>query len=279
MLNCFKQKLKKNKFLDAFSRIICYPIFLWAYWASNRQMNRRVNGKSYPQYVWLKGIKDSHKGERCFIVACGPSLTYADLELIKDEYTFGMNSGVLTFDKTGWRPNFYAVQDEYVFNKLQPNINQAMANGDLKEVAVNQIISKRYKTQNKYKTFYLHLLDHKMYHRKGFGKFKYSDNAYACVYDGYSITMSLMQIAVYMGFKEIYLLGCDCNYKQEKTHFVDYGHKDPKFAIMGDKMIQAHHEFKKFADNCGVKVVNCTRGGMLEVYPRMPLERILQDKK
>ena len=93
-------------------------------------MNRRVNGKSYPQYVWLKGIKDSHKGERCFIVACGPSLTYADLELIKDEYTFGMNSGVLTFDKTGWRPNFYAVQDEYVFNKLQPNINQAMANGE-----------------------------------------------------------------------------------------------------------------------------------------------------
>lgn len=277
MLNDLKLALKKNKFIDSVLRIICSPVFVAEYYVSNMQVKKRIKGKLYLQYEWLRKLKDSHSGERCFIVACGPSLIYDDLDLIKNEYTFGMNSGVLAFDKTRWRPNFYAVQDEYVFNKLQSNIQKAILNGDLKEVAVNQIIYKRYKTESNYKIFYLHLLDHKMYHKNEFGKFKYSDDAYACVYDGYSVTMSLMQIAVYMGFKEIYLLGCDCNYKQKKTHFVEYGHKDPKFAIMGDKMIQAHYEFKKFAENCGVKVVNCTRGGMLEVYERKTLEEVLQE--
>ncbi len=276
-LQKIKLKLKTNKVTDALSRIICSPFFLFEYWLSDREVKKRKNGKFDSEYTWLRELKNSHIGERCFIVACGPSLTYDDLELIKDEYTFGMNSGVLTFNKTNWRPNFYAVQDEYVFNRLQVDIQKAMDSNDLKLVAVDQIIHKKFKTDNQYRVFYLHLLDHKMYHRKGFGKFKYSDDAHACVYDGYSITMSLMQIAVYMGFDEIYLLGCDCNYNQPKTHFVDYGHKDPKFSIMGDKMIQAHYEFKKFADKCGVKVVNCTRGGMLEVYERETLEQIINN--
>lgn len=43
-------------------------------------------------------------------------------------------------------------------------------------------------------------------------------------------------------------------------------------------MIAGHYEFKKFADSLGIKIVNCTRGGMLEVYPRMNLEDVLKEK-
>lgn len=34
----------------------------------------------------------------------------------------------------------------------------------------------------------------------------------------------MIQLAAYMGFNEIYLLGVDCNYKQERKRFIDHGH-------------------------------------------------------
>ena len=32
---------------------------------------------------------------------------------------------------------------------------------------------------------------------------------------------------------------------------------------------------KEYADSNGIKIINCTRGGMLEVFPRMSLEEVL----
>ena len=69
--------------------------------------------------------------------------------------------------------------------------------------------------------------DYHMYDFIYTGKFfsKFSHDAHSFLYDGYSITYSLLQLAIYMGFKEIILLGCDSNYSidQTKQHFVDYG--------------------------------------------------------
>ena len=45
-----------------------------------------------------------------------------DLELIKDEYTFAMNSISLLFDKTDFRPSFYGCIDEGVFEKMKDSI-------------------------------------------------------------------------------------------------------------------------------------------------------------
>ena len=177
-------------------------------------------------------------------------------------------------EDTEWRPDFYGIQDEYVFEKLKDAIIKTSKN-DKPEFFVSNTIKHKFNIPDKFKVFPLHYLNHKMFHIKGVGKFCFSDDCYSTVYDGYSITFSLMQIACYMGFKEIYLLGCDCNYNQKKQHFIESGHIDPKASIMGDKMICGHIEFKKFADKKGVKVINCTRGGMLEVYPRKNLDEIL----
>lgn len=275
-LNAFKQLLKKNKVIDIAARIVAYPAFRIQYIKSDREVKERKYGGENPKYEWIKTLENKYQGERCFVVATGPSLTIDDLDLIKNEYGFGMNSCILAFNKTSWRPNFYAIQDEYVYEKLERELNN-ISGEDLKEIWVSENVASKISLSKRFKIFSLHYLDHKMFHPKGFGEFKFSNDCYSCIYDGYTITFSIMQLACYMGFKEIYLLGCDCDYNQKKGHFVEYGHKDPKSAIMGDKMIQGHYEFKKFADSIGVKVINCTRGGMLEVYPRMSLENVMKE--
>lgn len=275
-IKLFIQKLKENKIIDSILRILATPLFLIQYVKSNKESKKRKQGLIQDKYKWILDLKDTHKGERCFVVATGPSLTIDDLDLLENEFSLSLNSIVLSFNKTQWRPNIYAIQDEYVFNSIKEDLQRA---DGLQKILVSDNISSKFKIPYDYKSFKLHYLDHKMFHFKEYGHFKFSDDCYSCIYDAYSIVFTLMQLACYMGFKEIYLLGCDCNYNQKKAYFFDYGYRDPKFKINGSKQIQAHIEFKKFAEKKGIKVINCTKGGSLEVYPRMKIEDVISKEK
>lgn len=221
-------------------------------------------------YEMMKNIKNKHRGEKCFIVATGPSLAIHDLEKLNNEVTFSMNSICLAFDETEWRPTYYVTQDMNVFEKLEKHIEKLNVKGKF----INDKISKHKKISDGYYIFPVNELNHRIMHKKYNTKF--SNDAFAVVYDGYTVTYSIIQIAVYMGFEEIYLLGADCNYSSNMNHhFKEYGHVDPHFLLAGDKMICAYNEAKKYADQNKVKIYNATRGGMLEVFERVDLDAVL----
>lgn len=271
-----KQTIKDSSLGDII-RLLARPYFGYCYKKNDLVAFLRKKGLiSAGKYEYIKEWKNIHKGEKCFIVATGPSLTFDDLDKIADSgiYSFGMNSCALCLDKTKWIPDMLGVQDEYVYAKIE-NVLLKEANGKLKDkVWVSDIVHSLCPSSRKFKSFALHFLDHK-YNPKKTGEIKFSDDCYSVIYDNYSIIFSIMQLAVYMGFKEIYLLGTDCNYNQAKQNFIDNGTTDPNRGILGNKLIYTHSLFRKFADAHGVKVVNCTRGGMLEEYPRMALEEVL----
>ena len=70
----------------------------------------------------LKSYKDKHKGERCFLVGNGPSLTSSDLDLIKDEKTIGCNMVYKIFDQTKWRPTYHCLIDVMFAKNLSEEI-------------------------------------------------------------------------------------------------------------------------------------------------------------
>ena len=88
----------------------------------------------------------------------------------------------------------------------------------------------------------------------------------------------MLQIAIYMGFKEIYLLGNDCSYSTDKQHFIESGHYDKQAETVGERMIFAFKIAKKYADKNGIKIYNATRGGMLEVFDRVDLNVVVKNK-
>ena len=61
----------------------------------------------------ISDMKDSHKGERCFIIGNGPSLSADDLDKLIDEDCFGVNEIHKIFPKTNWRPKYYLIMDRY----------------------------------------------------------------------------------------------------------------------------------------------------------------------
>ncbi|GFH41879.1 hypothetical protein Hs30E_04300 [Lactococcus hodotermopsidis] len=263
----------KNKFLT--------PLYTFAIKKYCNVQENRINKKAEQRqngnivgYEELKNLKNKFEGERCFIIATGPSLTYDDLKKIENEYTFGMNSLVLGYDDNEFRPTFYGIQDRFVFEKVKEKLIEYYANS--KNVFLpdtfddNDFISKNW-IKFPYDTYY-HMAD---FHKKNYHA-KFSDNALYKVYDGYTITYSLVELAVYMGFKEIIFLGFDFGYaKNKKSHFIEHGVVDSTADELGKRMTVSFEVAKKYAEQNGIKILNATRGGYLELFERIDLDSMI----
>ena len=235
-----------------------------------RKLSRLLLKRSN-DYAEIIKYKNIHRGERCFILATGPSLTIEDVRKLKNEYTLGMNSICLLFDQLGWETTYYGVQDYNVYDRLKPNYKELKST----VLFLGDGISKQDRSDVKHIPFALDYLNHKYTYSKLMTKF--SDDAYKQIYDGYTITYSLMQLAVYMGFETIYLLGNDCSYPKDpkKQHFVDFGHYDPSTLTARDRILFAYQYAFDYLKETNIKIFNATRGGELEIFPRVNLDEVL----
>lgn len=233
----------------------------------------RRNGYEDPRFQTLKNLKGKYAGKRCFIACTGPSLTIADLESLEREYVFGMNSICLIHDKTNWKPDFYGIQDVNVFEKVKDTLLKT-DNG--------KIFAPYYYSEIGMPSDWVYFHISSAYHMfdrlfKGEYYSSFSDDCYATVFDGFTITHSLLQIATYLGFDEIYLLGADCNYLGKSQHFIEHGHmtQGQEAVTVTDRLISSYSEAKRYCDEHNIKIYNATRGGCLEIFPRVNLDEVV----
>ena len=225
----------------------------------------RKTGKSH-DYSFLEKYKDIHLNKRCFIIATGPSLTEEDYISLKNEITIGVNGLCLWFDKTGIETNYFVVSDEDVYDKVHSYIESA-------EHTISFISERVAFTRNIYNSFNLFPVD--LWNRFALrdDHKRLSNNISICSYDEETVVFHAIQLAIYMGIKEIYLLGTDCNYNLSKVYAVDHGKKADR--SIGPRMIKSYEVVKRFEDIYGFRVYNATRGGMLEVFPRVNFDSLL----
>ena len=80
----------KKKLIRIINKIL--PSKIHEIIAKNEEKKRIISIKKNTEIdSWLSQNKNIHTGERCFILATGPSLNKLDLSKIKDEYTIGVN--------------------------------------------------------------------------------------------------------------------------------------------------------------------------------------------
>lgn len=219
-------------------------------------------------YDKLKEFKGKHDGERCFIVGTGPSLKMSDLDLIKNEYSFSVNSIVLSFKDTAWRPTYYVIQDRFGYEKIKDTIKIAKMPYIFNGIS-NKRMTPRMDIDNI--SFPLNLLDHGKAIPKHITKF--SMDAFKVVYAGHSVTYSAIELATYMGFKEIILLGVDCDYSKKVNHVKAYHAQDDNNAAY--LMRESFKVAREYAKNNGIKILDATRNGKLDVFEIVDLENII----
>ena len=146
----------------------------------------------------IKALRNSNTGKRCFIVATGPSLNKINFEYLKSEVLISMNKGYLIEDKFDVTLNYLMCID----NKTQ-----------LKQ------FKKDYDELVHIPTFYdfrLHKLFKKISNRffilSRFSPKFISING-TVFGNGKSVTYNCIQLAFYLGYSEVYLIGKDHSYK------------------------------------------------------------------
>lgn len=213
--------------------------------------------------------KDKHRGQKCFIVATGPSLKASDLDLISknDVTSFSVNSIFKIFDKTQWRPTYYVIDDYKAIEKYEYVIDSVAKDA----VFIGDTFWKEKVFDG---NIYYHHIHHECYTNR---LPKFSEDFAQKSYIGYTVVYSCIQLAAYMGFSEIYLIGTDCNYVigSKNNYFWASSEKDMMNHEM-DKIFMGYQAAKRYADAHGIKIWNATRGGNLEIFDRISIDEIFE---
>lgn len=236
----------------------------------------------------LSGFRDFHRGERCFILGNGPSLQRTDLAPLADEITIGVNGIFYMTQQCGFAPTYYVVEDNHVFSDDLVRVNNV--------AAVAKFFPSKYRPVIKPGPD-VHFLptDWSFYWGSSpwYETPRFSHDIAEVIYVGQTVTFLNVQLAAYMGFSEIYLVGVDFDYQipeaakidgltitsvdDDPNHFhPDYFGKGkrwhlPKLENVEKAMLCAQEGVKER----GGTIFNATVGGKLETFPRVDYHNLL----
>lgn len=229
-----------------------------------------------------KDFRDIHNGERCFILGTGPSLNDLkahELDALRGEVIFGVNSLYKSKIVSSINPSYYALMDNLYWEQWNQTFKEVLEKYKEKPpIFVTDIRAKKI-LDNLQKNIPNIYIFSKKYPVSTMSE-KIDGNIYAAMN---VISFSILT-AIYMGFKEIYLLGCD--YSAFCTAGKGHCYDDKSEISQSNYNLafylkfywittEFHYLIAKLAKEKNVKVINLTPGSLLDAYPRIDLAQVL----
>lgn len=187
----------------------------------------------------IRKFHNLHQTKHCFIISSGPSLLKHDLEPLNRRLTIGVNRSFLAFPDS-----YYHCAFDYRLFDLYPE--------ELK------------------KSRYLFTLEDRPFGipLKLLGSSGWSKDLSEGIYSGYTISYFALQLAVYLGFKQIYFLGLDLKNQEDKTHFFGHdfnsqNHDQTEYP----KMRKCFEDIAPHLKAQGIDVFNCSPISTLTCFP------------
>ncbi|MDO8556795.1 MAG: DUF115 domain-containing protein [Nanoarchaeota archaeon] len=231
--------------------------------------------------------KNMYNGRRCFIVASGPSLAYKDLSFLKEEVVIALNLSILTLDLFGIKPQFNIIADRYQYINFKDIYEKLTFNTFVKKIIVASACDTFPSDLKDENTHFFPIklqqekADFSVDINKGFAR-------------GKTVAFDAIQLAYYLGFKEVYILGMDMTVKHDwgKNGHAYEIHKNKNFPNVkfptGDsneikRGLPGHPEYTSQIESCmqlakdkfresGKEVFNDSRSN-LEIFQRIDILR------
>jgi glycosyltransferase involved in cell wall biosynthesis len=235
----------------------------------------------------LRALHNLHEGETAVIVGNGPSLNDTDLSLLSRAPFFAVNSIFLAEDRLPAPPTYYVVEDKSVFAEN----TQAIKDYKVGTRLFPHIYRRHFKRDEVDANTIFFRMNLGFYGRNSgtLAHPRFSVDASQRVYCGQSVTIVNLQLAYWMGFKRVVLIGMDFSYvvpddadvdgiviksnSDDPNHFhPDYfgpgkTWKDPKL----DRVLANYSLAKEMYEADRREIINATVGGKLELFDRMSL--------
>jgi hypothetical protein len=224
----------------------------------------------------LRTYANRHAGERCFIIGNGPSLRKMDLAPLKDEITFGLNRIYLLFDSIGFTTTYYVSCNKYVIEQCAEEIAKLP---DPKFISWKG----RHLMPFSSKTIFV---------RSRSGPRFCTDIAKEGIWEGATVTYMAMQIAYYMGFQKVILIGVDHSFQTEGrprqlvvSEGDDPNHFHPNYFGKGYRWQLPDLETSELAyglakrqfELAGRAILDATVEGKLQVFPKVRYDELFKN--
>ena len=218
-------------------------------------------------------LHNRHRGERCVLVANGPSLNNMDLSFLRDEITIGLNKIFLGLRKFHFYPRYYVAVNEKVVTQCVHEI---------KALSCVKFISSRSGNlvPESALTYHINTTNPPA---------RFSSNIANGVHEGWTVTYVALQIAYFLGFSEVILIGLDHRYDfvgqpnearkmdgPDPNHFSEsyFGHgqawDNPDLLNSEESYRIARAEFEKD----GRRIVDATLNGACTIFEKKDYHQI-----
>jgi hypothetical protein len=237
---------------------------------------------------WLQDHKDMHFGERCFILGNGPSLNQHDLLKLRNEVTFGCNgiykiaeaiclSYFVYVSPLYWKDHVEGIRNVYCRRRFIPRELTQLSS--LCPTSWLNVVYPRYWSSKK---------------MPWSEPYSFSESPEWHIFAGGSVLFLAMQIAFYLGFREVVLIGVDHTFNappeieaRMRQHggycYTESGnvqsHFDPHYH---NSSTMYHVDFNAVERGCemaravfareGRRIINATPGTKLETFPLVKYE-------
>jgi len=205
-------------------------------------------------------LKDLHAGKTCLVIGNGPSLRDIPPEFLGRYPTFGTNRIYLL---DGFTPTYYASVNPLVIEQSLAEIN-AMDCTKFIRASMADKITGAYPLYSSYVPMF-------------------SRDPLKCVFEGHTVTYVCLQLAHWMGFKTVLLVGVDhrFDYKGAPNQQVtadqpDVNHFSPDYFGPGvvwnnpdlRNSEKAYHMARLNYELTGRRIINITPGTALDVFEK-----------
>ena len=242
-------------------------------------------------------LKDKYNNKRIFILGSGSSILLYDLKVLKNEFVMTQNSFHMHEDIYDIEPNFHCVVPYYQSEKEYSTWIEYI--GDMKEKMPSTSFMWGLNTKALIDNHHPELIKQSYYIRTKYNSLtlkKAKVNISKTIMNIPTVLTQCLIVAIYMGFREIYLLGFDLDqicHINDRTFGRFYGMSkitDTKFEEDAERnsdlettdgwytwwlLNKQFFLLKSYADQNKIKIINGTQGGMLSYFKREPIENII----
>jgi hypothetical protein len=223
----------------------------------------------------IRQLKDRHKGQRAFIIGNGPSLKRMDLSPLHQEVTFGLNRIYLLFDRLGLT-TYYVAVNRLVIEQCAGEIATHVPGPKFIDWEARRLLPF---TTN---TMYL-----KSYHEEP----RFFTDITRGIWQGMTVTYVALQIAYYLGFDQVVLIGVDHAFvtqgpphqvvvtqDRDPNHFNDqYFGKGFRWQLPDLEGSELAYRMARYQyERAGREIVDATLDGKLQVFRKVEYDSLFR---
>ena len=215
----------------------------------------------------LVAFDNIHQGECCFILGNGPSLNKIDLSQLRGITCFGLNKIHMHPDVRKFGINYHVAVNRLV---IEQSFN------DFKHLNCPSFLSFRASLKQRiWRSPYNYIITD--------GVQGFSSDPYSPIFEGCTVTYVAMQLAYFMGFKQVYLVGVDHSFnvngnphEKQTMKGPDQNHFHPNYFaglewqlpdLEGSEL--AYRLARDHYRQDGREIYDATVGGKLNIFPKV----------